>query len=93
MRQPQRPNPATEKRIGEVFDYIVAFKTANDGVSPSIRDIVVNVGISSTSMATYYLRKLEQRGKIKRHAGDKSLSRAIIVPGGRWAFSPEPVAE
>ncbi len=73
-------------RYKEVFDFIVAFKAAHDGVSPSVRDIVDRTSITSTSIVHYYLHGLEDRGWIS--FPDK-LTRSIKVNGGRWVFAPE----
>lgn len=45
-----------------------AIKTfwAERGFSPSIRDIMEATGISSTSVASYHILKLERAGLIKR---------------------------
>lgn len=64
-----------------VFDYIVEYKTAHDGLSPTLREIMDNCSISSTSVVSYILTQLEQEGKIVRF-GQKD--RAIMIPGGRW---------
>ncbi len=47
---------------------------------PSIRDIQVGCGISSTSVVDYNLRKLEEKGFIRR---DREVSRAIEVLSNR----------
>lgn len=46
---------------------------------PSIRDIQQGCGISSTSVVDYNLKKLEERGHIRR---DREVSRAIELLGG-----------
>ncbi len=45
---------------------------------PSIRDIQQGCGISSTSVVDYNLKKLEERGRIRR---DREVSRAIELLG------------
>jgi len=44
------------------------------GYPPSVRDIAVGCGISSTSVVAYNLNKLESAGYIRRHSG---ISRGI----------------
>lgn len=47
---------------------------------PSIRDIQEGCGISSTSVVDYNLRKLEEKGQIRR---DREISRGIELLNGR----------
>lgn len=42
---------------------------AEEGYSPSIRDIMDATGITSTSVASYHIVKLERAGLIKRTPG------------------------
>ena len=50
---------------------------------PSIRDIQQGCDISSTSVVDYNLKRLEERGLLRR---DREISRAIQLPGAqsRW---------
>ena len=64
----------------DVLTYIIAYKTANDGNSPTIREIMSGCHISSSSMVSYILRDLQDAGKIRIIEG----SRGIIVIGGVW---------
>lgn len=64
----------------DVLAYIIQYKTANDGNSPTIREIMIVCGISSTSMVSYILRDLQDAGKIRIIEG----SRGIMVTGGMW---------
>ena len=70
-------------RKNEVFEFIIKFKTENDGQSPTLRDIVQNTLASSTSVASYVLDELEEDGKIKRTA---NWDRGIRVIGGKWTY-------
>lgn len=65
-----------------VFTYIIQYKTENDGLSPSYRDICKYCNVSSTSMVQYYLLKLKRQGKI---SFTKGIS-GIKVVGGRWEY-------
>ena len=65
----------------KVFDWIVAFKIAHDGNSPSLAEIMQQFQISSKSVATRILDNLEKAGLISR-MGFKS--RMICVRGGKW---------
>jgi SOS-response transcriptional repressor LexA len=69
-------------RQAEVFDFIVRYKTDNDGLSPTYREIGEECGISSTSVVRYYLVKLQDGGLIT--FGKKG--RGIKVIGGRWSY-------
>lgn len=70
----------TRKRI---YDFIVQFKSMNDGCAPSEREIQEGLGISSTSVVHHHLEKLELEGKIVRMPG-AGTSRGIKVVGGVW---------
>lgn len=63
-----------------ILQYIIEYKRQNDGTSPSWRQIRKECQISSTSMVSYYLDKLESQGKIKVGSG----VRTIQVVGGEW---------
>jgi len=56
-----------------IINFITNFLRDN-GYPPSIRDIAVGCGISSTSVVAYNLNKLEQAGYIRRHS---DISRGI----------------
>jgi repressor LexA len=65
------------KSLSPKQERIINFVTAflNDkGYPPTIRDIAAGCGISSTSVVTYNLNKLEQAGYIRRHS---DISRGI----------------
>ena len=56
-----------------ILDFIHSF-IKERGYSPSVRDVVVGCGISSTSVAQYHLNVLEREGHISR---DREVSRSI----------------
>lgn len=60
-------------RQQHILSYIQTF-IQNNGYSPSIRDIQINLDISSTSVVAYNLKALEEKGKLERQ--DK-ISRGI----------------
>ena len=64
----------------EVLNYIIAYKTANDGNSPTMREIMRACRVSSTSLVSYILRDLQDAKKIRVVDG----SRGIMVTGGSW---------
>ena len=65
-----------------IFHFIISYKTENDGLSPTYREICEECGISSTSVVRYHLLKLEQEGKIA--FGKKK--RGIKIIGGEWRY-------
>ena len=66
-----------------IFDFIVAYKEANDGNSPTIRTLQDRFEISSTSVVAYILKKLEKAGRITLNNNTGQL---INVVGGRWSY-------
>ena len=67
----------SEKQQG-IFRFLESFISEHD-YPPSIRDIQHGCDISSTSVVDYNLKRLEERGFIRR---DREISRAIELLGG-----------
>ena len=69
-----------QRKTREVYDFILEYKTINNGISPSLRDIVSYTGISLTNVSAI-INRLEQDGMITtlKDKG-KPLSRAIDIP-------------
>ena len=63
----------------DILEFLRSFIEEKD-YPPSIRDIQEGCGISSTSVVDYNLRKLEEKGHIRR---DREVSRGIEVLGSR----------
>ncbi|MCA9823722.1 MAG: transcriptional repressor LexA [Dehalococcoidia bacterium] len=63
----------------DILDFLAEFLEEND-YPPSIRDIQIGCKISSTSVVDYNLRKLEEKGAIRR---DREVARGIEVLGSR----------
>jgi len=63
----------------QIFEFLRTFLEDKD-YPPSIRDIQQGCGISSTSVVDYNLRKLEEKGYIRR---DREVSRGIEILGAR----------
>lgn len=77
------------RRQQEVLQFVVAFKRAHDGNSPSIREIMDGCRIASTSLVAFYLAELEKRNKISLEPSDgrgSGKARRIEVIGGQWTF-------
>ena len=64
-----------------ILDFLGEFITERD-YPPSIRDILHGCDISSTSVVDYNLKRLEERGYIRR---DREVSRAIELLNGQGA--------
>jgi len=63
----------------QILEFLRSFVSDKD-YPPSIRDIQEGCGISSTSVVDYNLRKLEEKGLIRR---DREVSRGIEILGSR----------
>jgi len=68
-------------REQSLLDFIIRFKTDNDGIGPTIQQMVDETDITSKSVVVYYLLRLEERGLIER---DICTPRMIRVPGYEW---------
>ena len=70
-------------REQEVLDFIISYKTDNDGNSPTLREIAKATAITSTSVVNYYLNRLQYVYNLiirpKKHK-----QRSIKVIGGKW---------
>ena len=62
-----------------IFDFLETFIAEHD-YPPSIRDIQTGCNISSTSVVDYNLKRLEEKGLIRR---DREVSRAIEMLNGQ----------
>ena len=73
-----------------LFDFIVAYKTAHDGASPSTRTIATDFHLfygSSSSVIHYNLKALARAGLIVRTRKHCEIQ----VVGGSWTYTkPEP---
>ena len=68
----------SEKQRG-ILEFLGTFIGEHD-YPPSIRDIQIGCGISSTSVVDYNLKRLEEKGLIRR---DREVSRAIELLNGQ----------
>jgi repressor LexA len=68
-------SPKQQKIVQFIRDFV-----REKDYPPSIRDIQIGCGISSTSVVDYNLRALERQGLIRR---DREISRAIELLDGR----------
>ena len=77
--------PLTQ-RAQSVYDFIIKYKINNDGLSPTLREIMAGTDITSTSIASYYLGILEGVGLIHHNP---NISRGIRVVGGKWSLEKD----
>ena len=63
------------KRQTAILDYVRAY-VGDHGYPPSVRDIQVGLGISSTSVVDYNLRRLEWKKRLRRTPG---IARGIVL--------------
>ncbi|TRZ48581.1 MAG: hypothetical protein D4S01_10075 [Dehalococcoidia bacterium] len=63
-------------RQKEILSFIARYIDVR-GYPPSIRNIAKGCGISSSSVARYHLKVLEERNYIHR---DPKVSRSIVIP-------------
>ena len=70
----------------DVFQYIVATKRANNGNSPSMRDVMTEFRIPSQSNVKHIYSKLIDMGVITVIRG---VSRSISVVGSEWVYEEE----
>jgi len=72
------------ERHSLLFDAIVAYKRAHDGISPSLRNLMESVGHASISTTAYAVEDLVAEGLITR--GERQ-SRHLCVVGGVWTHA------
>ncbi|PKN85928.1 MAG: hypothetical protein CVU46_09595 [Chloroflexi bacterium HGW-Chloroflexi-8] len=73
----------------QVFDFIVSFKRENDGLSPTVREIMESCNIPSSSNTTYILDELSRNGLIALNEG----KRGIMFIGSQWVFPAPKLSE
>ena len=84
VSKPKPPKPLTERQRA-MLAFIIAYKEANQGATPTLRQMMRAVGIPSTSNAAYNLERLAARGCIEWQRGDRGgRANDIRIPGARW---------
>lgn len=68
----------------KIMDYLIDYKLANDGNSPTLRKIQDACDISSLSTLSYHLRVMEDCGTLRLLIGDKDTMQGICINGGKW---------
>jgi SOS-response transcriptional repressor LexA len=84
LARSERRHTPTPGRRARVLAYIIKYKAANDGLSPSYREISRVCAIPSTNTVLNDIIGLEKQNRITRH------QRGIIVTGSRWAHPNPP---
>ena len=75
---------ATRKHdYNAVYRYIVDYKRAHDGNSPTMRELARHFGLS-TSIVKHILETLAAEGLLRKSADN--VSRAYEVVGGSWTM-------
>ena len=80
-----KPPKPLSPRQQAILAFVVAYKEAEQGTTPTLRQIMRATGITSTSITAYNLTRLEARGYIEWIRG-KRLD--IRIPGAKWV-APE----
>jgi len=70
-----RRSEGLSKRHQKILDFLTKFQ-ADNGYSPSIREIGESISVQSTSLVDYYLKQLEDMGYISR---EQHISRSICL--------------
>lgn len=73
-------------RRDQVMEFILTYKEAHDGNSPTVREIAAGCGIPSTSNVVWWLRRLEAEGWLRVEETGTSRRRIMVV-GGRWQYA------
>lgn len=73
--------PRTSTKQAEILQYVTEF-IAENGYSPTVREIGAAVGLRSTASVKYQLDQLQAKGALTVPAGKK---RALSTPGARSA--------
>jgi repressor LexA len=73
-----RKSKGLGERHQRILEFLKQYQLDNK-YPPSIREIGLKTGISSTSVVNYYLDQLEKKGLIER---DRKISRGVRLAGG-----------
>lgn len=89
MRKHRCTNGEVSRRA--LYRYLLRYKETHGGASPSVQEIMRDVGFASASTVTHHLRVLAADGRIQLVTDDGRKyrqSRHIAIPGERW-IAPE----
>lgn len=94
IQLPDHRNYKYDGRYNHILDFIIRYKTQNDGAGPTIREIGAACHVSSTSVVNYAIDRLLYSGLIY-----VTPNGHIGVRGGMWtmmetkAVDPAPLDE
>ncbi len=71
----------TDKKLDRMLSFLKDF-TAENGYSPSIREICASLSIKSTATCQYHLKKLQERGDISLGGENKRRSITVLSKRG-----------
>ena len=71
----------TRDQQQEIYNIIIAYKIANAGISPTIRELCTLANIKSRATISKLLTELKNAGKINYQP---TKPRTITIPGSRW---------
>lgn len=72
----------------DAYEYIVAYKAAQDGLSPTLREIARDLDLGSKNTAYHCIHELQRRGLVELYG-----RRGLKVIGGRWLPPPKEVTD
>ena len=84
----RRPRTLDESRRDAILAFIIQYKRAHDGASPTLKEIAAACELSSMPTVRYHLLKLAAAGRIELGVG--ATARSIRVPGGEWVYRGQP---
>ena len=87
MNTPAVPPNSPSQRRRDILAYVIAYKSENQGRSPTVRQIGSATGISSNSIVVRYLGQLAARGYIE-WIRDNGKVPDLRIPGAKW-IAPE----
>lgn len=68
-----------------VLDYIVDYKAAHDGLSPTYENIADHLGIISKAYVSYLVAKLVKVNAVRLLRNGNRVN-GIMVVGGQWIY-------
>ena len=71
------------RRQEALLRFIIRYKGESGGDSPTVREMMRGVGITSASVVNYNVGVLEKHGLVSRPFRS---ARCIAVTGGRWVY-------
>lgn len=74
--------PHSKYDLNKLYQFIVRYKVACDGNSPTYNDIMRACRISSKSLVQRRLKRLAVEGRIR--LSSEGTARSIVVVGGTW---------